>query len=339
MTIAADELQDVAATDKKYFRPRRLGHVNLWVEDLARSERFYNRTCGLSVEFREPDLVATFLGTGHTPHDLGMIQTTKGVDRYGRNGLLQLPGSIGLKPGLNHLAWELQNEKALVDAFRNLKANQITTDITVDHQVAHSVYIFDPEGNYNEYYCDTIKDWRLVLRGDMELITSAWDPDSAEGFTESRIDENPELRFIDDAPIHPQRLTHAVLRSKQIAALEDFYTRIGGLTVAARHHVDGREVIYFASSLPTYAHNLVIIDGEEARFGSSAFEVKDEDELQKAVGKVRAHGTPIDRVVDLPWKAAFFLRDPDGLLSEFYVRRAAKIDLSVRGDVPLNYAV
>ena len=57
----------MAATQQQYFHPRRLGHVNLWVEDLARSERFYNECCGLTVEFSEPDLIATFLGTGQTP--------------------------------------------------------------------------------------------------------------------------------------------------------------------------------------------------------------------------------------------------------------------------------
>ena len=37
--------------DSTYFRPRRLGHANLWVKDLGRSERFYNQVCGLTVEF------------------------------------------------------------------------------------------------------------------------------------------------------------------------------------------------------------------------------------------------------------------------------------------------
>jgi catechol 2,3-dioxygenase len=35
----------------------------------------YNEICGLTVEFWEPDLVATFLGTGNTPHDLGFRRT------------------------------------------------------------------------------------------------------------------------------------------------------------------------------------------------------------------------------------------------------------------------
>src|SRR5580658_8576602 len=65
------------------FRSRRLGHVNLFVDDVDRSTRFYNDVCGLALEFRELGLRASFMGTGHTPHDLGMIETTKGKDRYG----------------------------------------------------------------------------------------------------------------------------------------------------------------------------------------------------------------------------------------------------------------
>ncbi len=33
-------------------------------------------------------------------------------------------------------------------AFGRLKDDGVPTDITVDHQVAHSVYMFDPDGNY-----------------------------------------------------------------------------------------------------------------------------------------------------------------------------------------------
>jgi catechol 2,3-dioxygenase len=211
--------------------------------------------------------------------------------------------------------------------------------MTVDHQVAHSVYVFDPEGNYNEYYCDTIKDWRSVLHGEMELITSAWNPATAEGFTDSRFDDNPDLRYVDEAFIHPQRLTHAVLHTKQIAALEKFYTTVGGLAIVSRQQDAGREVLYFASSLPNYSHNLVLVAGDEARFGNSAFELHDEQQLQEAAARLKANGVVVEQQVDLPWKAAIFLRDPDGLLSEYYVRRDRKIDVTARGDAPLDYAV
>ncbi len=94
------------------FRSRRLGHVNFFVDDLDKTTRFYRDVCGLALEFSEVGLKATFLGTGNTPHDVGCIETTKGRDRYGKDGHLQLPKEVGVKPGLNHLAWEVVRKPA-----------------------------------------------------------------------------------------------------------------------------------------------------------------------------------------------------------------------------------
>jgi len=318
----------------RYFKPRRLGHVNLWVEDLARSERFYNESCGLTVEFTEPDLIASFLGTGQTPHDLGMIEKTNGVDRYGRDGILQLPGTIGREVGLNHLAWELDNERDLVEGYKQLLANDVATDITVDHQVAHSVYLFDPDGNYNEFYCDTVQNWREVLHGEMDLITSHWDPLAAEPFTEGRYETDPQWHCVEAAPLHPLRVTHAVIQSADVARLVDFYTTIGGLEVVARD----AGVVYLGGSLADYTHNLVIVPAAHAGYGYASFEIADEAALEAAIGALDARAAAGADVVDLPWKRSLFLRDPDGLMSEWTVRRTAPRDLAARGDIDLLYA-
>jgi len=319
----------------QYFHPRRLGHVNLWVDDLAQSERFYNERCGLTVEFSEPDLIASFLGTGQTPHDLGMIQKTKGIDRFGRDGILQLPGTIGRDVGLNHLAWELENEADLVDAYKRLKADDIDTDITVDHQVAHSVYMFDPDGNYNEFYCDTVQNWREVLHGEMDLITSQWDPLPAEPFTEGRYDRNPELRVVDSAPLHPQRVTHAVIQSPNVPRLMNFYTQVAGLRVVD----EDCGVAYLAGSHDGYPYNLVLVPAESTGYGHVAFELGDEAALEAARQALSATGDTIMNMVDLPWKRSLFLSDPDGLVSEWYVHRDGPRKLSDRGDVSLLLAV
>ena len=324
-----------APSHTQYFRPRRLGHVNLWVDDLQVSEDFYHHQCGLTVEFTEPDLIASFLGTGQTPHDLGMIQKTGGVDRYGRDGLLQLPGTIGVDVGLNHLAWELENEADLVAAYKNLVANEIPTDITVDHQVAHSVYMFDPDGNYNEFYCDTVENWRDVLHGEMDLITSQWDPLEAEGFSEGRYDRNPKLRTVNNASLHPQRVTHAVIQTADIERLSEFYVGIAGLHIVE----EDLGVRYFCGTHGEYAYNLVIIPADEPAYGHAAFELADEAALADAEQSLAASNCAPKFVVDLPWKRSLFLSDPDGLMSEWYVRRDAPRSLASRGDVPLLLAV
>ena len=63
----------------------------------------------------------------------------------------------------------------------------------------------------------------------MELITSGWDPDEAEPFTDPRYDESPEIRTVDAAPVHPRRVTHAVLVSDDVERLATFYKTVGGL--------------------------------------------------------------------------------------------------------------
>lgn len=326
-----ERLLVTASAQAPYFAPRRLGHVNLWVDDIPTSERFYSDVCGLRVEFTEPDLIATFLGTGHTPHDLGMIQKTNGVDRYGKDGLLQLPGTIGLHAGLNHLAWELENEADLVKAFRRMKTDGVPTDITVDHQVAHSVYMFDPDGNYNEFYCDTVRDWRNVLNGPMALLTSHWDPLSTDGFTEGRYETDPELRTNPSAPLQPWRITHAVLETSRLDEMTRFYTSIGGLHVVATEE----GAVYLGANLPQYEHHLVLVEADRPSYHHASFQLADDAALDAAIVRLLSSGVAIDRSVDLPWKRSIFLRDPDGLLSEWYVKRPTARTLTERGDVAL----
>lgn len=319
-------------TNDVYFRPRRLGHANLWVDDLKRSESFYNEVCGLTVEFWEPDLVATFLGTGNTPHDLGMIETTGGKPRYGRNGLLQIPEGVGAEVGLGHLAWELENEVELVDAYQRARSASVPMDMTVDHQVAHSVYLYDPDGNYMEYYCDTVKNWRSVLHGEMELITAGWNPDEGEPFSDSRYDENPEIRVVDDAPVHPRRVTHAVLVTDDVERLVDFYTSVGGLEEVRR----GKGVVYLRASLPQYAYHLAICEKDSAAGGGYhhvSFELESVEAVEAAERALSDRGIAPELSVDDAAKRSFYLRDPDGLLSEYYFRRSPDFpDLS--GETP-----
>jgi len=303
------------------FKPRRLGHANLWVEDLKRSQDFYHRTCGLTVEFWEPDLVATFLGTGNTPHDLGMIETTGGKARYGRNGLLQIPEGVGATVGLGHLAWELSNEVELVEGYRRAKEAGVALDMTVDHQVAHSVYLFDPDGNTQEYYCDTVKDWRKVLHGEMELITAGWDPEAAEPFEEPRFEENPEIRTVEEAPVHPRRVTHAVLLTSDLERLARFYREVGGLEEINR----SEGVVYLRGSLPRTPYHLVLCSkdaGDERRYHHVSFELESERALLEAERALHSRGVEPEHVVDSELKRSFFLGDPDGLLSEYHVRRS-----------------
>jgi catechol 2,3-dioxygenase len=317
-------MEVIMPEEKQFFRPRRLGHANLWVKDLHRSEGFYNSVCGLAVEFTEPDLVAAFLGTGNTPHDLGMIEITGGKARYGRDGLLQIPAGVGSKVGLGHLAWELENEAELVDGYRRAKSAGLPIGRTVDHQVAHSVYMNDPDGNSVEFYCDTIKDWRSVLHGEMDLITGAWDPEAAPPATDPRYDEAPRASVVPDAPIHPVRMTHAVLATRDVSTLADFYRRVVGLKAVCTS-TDG-SVVCLKGSHPAYSQNIAICEADRAEYHHIAFLLADEDAVVAAEAALRAHGVTPERSVDVASKRSFFLSDPDGFRIEFYALRGASLN-------------
>ncbi|RYD62986.1 MAG: VOC family protein, partial [Verrucomicrobiaceae bacterium] len=113
--------------------PRRLGHVNLFVSDLERSMAFYENVAGFHEIFREPDIQAGFLSNGNTHHDFGLIQTSA-VDRVDKTGKVLIAASQrGREPGLNHLGFEMSNQRELVLAYQKLKQAGANVGRTVDH--------------------------------------------------------------------------------------------------------------------------------------------------------------------------------------------------------------
>ena len=73
-----------------------------------------------------------------------------------------------------------------------------------------------------------------------------------------------------------------------------------------------------------YPFNLAICKGDKCGYHHAAFEVASETALDDGERALTARGIAPVQKVDLPWKRSFFLRDPDGLLSEYYVTRHGK---------------
>lgn len=301
------------------FKPRRMGHVNLWVGSLEASQYFYNQVCGLHLDFWEPDLKAAFCGTGHTHHDVAMMEKTNGEPRYGRNGFLQLPGGIGYHAGLNHIAWELGTEAELVDAYEKLQRAGIKTSETVNHQIALSVYMADPDGNGQEFTIDSVPEWRHVVNGEVDLITEGWDPAASTRSAECLTNLAPTLLSVDDAPVHPKRVTHTVLETAQLPAMREFYTDIGGLQVV--REALGGDILWLRGSNANYNTSLVLVKSDHAAYHHAAFEMPNEAALDSAVVALAARDIPVAHSTETEWKRSIFLRDPDGMLTEYYVPR------------------
>jgi len=303
------------------FRPRRLGHANLFVSDLERSMQFYHKVCGLEEVFREPAINAGFLSNGNTHHDIAVVQVTE-TSLLGRDSQALLPEGWGKRAGLFHLGFEMENEAELVAAYHRARQAGVKVLMTVDHQLARSVYFFDPEGNLLEFYADTTKDWRGVFRAhENQLVTGLWNPGEPAPSAARNYPVDPDIRRVVDAVLHPRRIAHAALTVRDLEGSLGFYREIAGLQEVVRAS-DGTFAVLRGTCS---GYDLALVQAWAAQpvgLHHIGFEMSDEGELDKAEVQLERVGIEPESRLDHATKRSIFLKDPDSLLLECYVQRA-----------------
>jgi catechol-2,3-dioxygenase len=126
---------------------KELGHLVLYVKDLARSRHFYREVLGWKEITPAGGLrfPAAAFSSGRTHHELLLIEvgpTATPIPKGRRLGLYH----FGLKVG------ESDDElRAARDALGKAGAKIVGAS---DHGVTHSLYIEDPDGNEIELYID-----------------------------------------------------------------------------------------------------------------------------------------------------------------------------------------
>ena len=302
------------------FSPRRLGHSNNFVGDVERSMQFFTDVCGFEEIARELQIPAGFVSNGNTHHDLGLVGLSKGEARIGRDGHLQMPKGRGIEPGLNHMGWEMENQKELVDAWHRYEKTGLPIHRLVDHQTSHSVYIFDPDGILHEIYADAIQDWRSVLKGDLMHLTGSWDPDAVnEPTTNVRYHPDFELGVVPNAALHPTKISRETVICDDYDGMVDFYENVIGLDV--KHRADNFTVVGGIAS-DYYDVALFRANNGEARgMHHMSFTMQDEQGIEDGAAQLRERGDEIEREIDNDAKRSIFIRDPDGMGCEFYIDR------------------
>ena len=123
------------------FKPKYLGHANLFVRDVERSEKFYTEVLGLHVNERRLGRAVFMSADVEQSHELAVIQLGPGA-----------PTPEEGRVGLNHIAWRMETFDDLKDVYRRLQEKKANIQRIGDHGISLGVYFLDPDGNGNEVY-------------------------------------------------------------------------------------------------------------------------------------------------------------------------------------------
>jgi catechol-2,3-dioxygenase len=128
---------------------KELGHVVLYVRDLAASRRFYAEVLGWQPIGPPPrpgfPAAAFNAPSGRTHHELLLIEV----------GPQAAPLPPGRRVGMYHFGVKIgDSDDELREALEVLQAHDVPVLGASDHGMTHSLYISDPDGNELELYVD-----------------------------------------------------------------------------------------------------------------------------------------------------------------------------------------
>jgi len=146
-------------------RIKELGHILVRVLDLDRSKKFYTEVLGFKILEEDPEHGGTFLALDGQSHSIDLFQV-KDVDAA--QG--QTPGVRGL----GHIAFRVESEDALKEAYATLQDQGVEITRTIDHVSQKSLYFNDPDGNTLEIYYELPDALEIFARGredrDVKLV-------------------------------------------------------------------------------------------------------------------------------------------------------------------------
>ena len=135
---------------------KELGHILLRVLDLERSKKFYSEVLGFQILEEDPAHGGTFMALPGQSHAIDLFQA-KDLEAAER----QTPGVRGL----GHIAFRVDSEDALREAYATLKEHGVEITRTIDHVSQKSVYFNDPDGNTLEIYYELPDALEMFARG------------------------------------------------------------------------------------------------------------------------------------------------------------------------------
>jgi catechol-2,3-dioxygenase len=124
-------------------RLARIGHVALRVADVTRSREFYGKLLGFEVVEEDPEHGGVFMALDGLSHT---------IDLFPAPDAASLPARVPDAVGVRHVAFLVDSEAALREAWATLREHGVTIVRALDHVSQKSIYFHDPDGNLLEIY-------------------------------------------------------------------------------------------------------------------------------------------------------------------------------------------
>ena len=315
-----EEFAVSAAAPAVRFEPRRLGHANIYIGERDRSVAFYSKLCGFDIVGTSK--TSAFLSNGNSHHDFGLCQAD-GKPRVGNDGKVKSVDNWKGPGTLNHIGWETDNQAHLAAAYERALANDVDIKRSLFHGGSWAIYLFDPEGNYHEFYADATLQWRDIFDGgDVSSITSQWDPKEGTSDTTAHWDPDPAWVEVEGAALHPRRASRTLFYVDDMSKMVEWFESIGGFEIVYR--ADDDSYTYFSGAAYQTGYDLVLLQREGDRrlgYEQVSCEMPDEASIDGAEKALAERGITPEISIDNSIKRSFYLRDPDGLGIEFFVER------------------
>jgi len=119
----------------------RIGHVALRVADVERSRAFYVERLGFEVVEEDPDHGGVFMALPGLSHTIDLFPAPERTSLPSRDAV-----------GVRHIAFLVESEAALREAWASLRAHGVAIVRAVDHVSQKSIYFHDPDGVLLEIY-------------------------------------------------------------------------------------------------------------------------------------------------------------------------------------------
>lgn len=123
------------------YTPKYLGHVNIYVRNAERSQRWYEDVLGLHTYDFLPGRAAFMSAHREESHEVALMQV-------GEDALGPQQGQVGL----NHMAWRMDSLEDLKELYHRLNEKRVPIDRVSDHGISLGIYLHDPDGNGIEVY-------------------------------------------------------------------------------------------------------------------------------------------------------------------------------------------